>query len=145
MSIILLKGKTIVDVKANEYTIVFTTDDGKKYIMHHHQDCCESVEVEDICGDWDDLIGYPILEAEEVESNELEKDFLTENDKLSFTLNELQGEGSNESCVTDSETWTFYKLGTIKGRVTIRWYGTSNGYYSESVSFEEVINEHTIY
>jgi hypothetical protein len=34
-------------------------------------------------------------------------------------------------------TWT--ELGVAaKGYVTVRWYGTSNGYYSESVSFREI-------
>lgn len=116
-----LKGKVLKEIKGLEVgneTVRFITEEGEVYRMYHYQECCESVSIEDVCGDVEDIIGSEILMAEEINNLDLEK------------LDEW-----DESC-----TWTFYKLATINGYVTIRWYGTSNGYYSESVDFEKIEN-----
>ena len=46
---IVMIGKTIsaIEHAKGEYveTITFKTTDGKSYLMHHDQDCCESVMV----------------------------------------------------------------------------------------------------
>jgi len=117
-----LLGKTLTSVIVSEdkESIKFTCSDGDVFNQLHYQDCCEGVTVEDICGDLSDLIGHPILIAEEV---------INEQD--------TNPEGVNIPEYQESFTWTFYKLDTIKGGVTIRWYGESNGYYSESVSFDK--------
>lgn len=112
-----LKGKVIADIKIEKEVIIFSCSDGTRYKMYHSQDCCESVEVEDVIGDINDLIGSPITMAEE-------------------TASEKNPEGKDYTA--DSMTWTFYKLATIKGYVTIRWFGQSNGYYSESVEFVKI-------
>lgn len=110
-----LIGKTLTKIeKRGNDELVFSSDSGESWLMHHDQDCCEAVEIEDICGDLDDLVGSPILEAEESTNRD------DPPAKVSFD---------------DSYTWTFYKLATIKGSVTIRWFGESNGYYSERVDF----------
>jgi len=111
VSIDALLGKTFTEVKGEvgDDEIVFIGDESFK--MVHFQDCCENVQVEDICGDLKDLIGSPITLAEEVSNYD----------------------GPEPEGFNDSYTWTFYKLGTAKGSVTIRWLGESNGYYSESV------------
>ncbi len=110
-----LLGKIISSIDRSADQIDFILGDGSRYSMFHSQDCCESVKVDDIAGDLHDLIGSPITKAEEATSRE------------------------NPPGVTkgyqDSFTWTFYHLATVNGYVTIRWYGESNGYYSEKVDF----------
>lgn len=109
-------GKTItaITVAEDKESIDIITDDGSAYRMYHLQDCCESVTVEDVIGDLDDLIGSPLTMAEESTSTDDPED---------------------KNYNAESSTWTFYKFATVKGYVTIRWYGWSNGYYSEGVSF----------
>jgi hypothetical protein len=85
--------------------------------LYHSDDCCESVTVEDIAGNLDDLVGSPILQAEESSNSD---------------------DPHGQDYEPESYTWTFYRIATAKGLVVIRWYGTSNGYYSESVSFAKV-------
>ncbi len=125
MNINVLIGKTLTGIERSSHRnacdeqLIFSCNDGTKYRMYHESDCCESVIIEDICGDLEDLIGTPILLAEE-----------------SVSVRE-NPEGVTPPESQYSFTWTFYKLATIKGYVDIRWYGESNGYYSESVSFME--------
>jgi hypothetical protein len=117
MNIETLLGKTLTDIQkaVTNDEITFICSDGTKYLMHHEQDCCETVYIEDICGKLNDLIGSPILQAEESTNGD-----------------------NPPSNYDESFTWTFYRLTTIKGQVVIRWYGRSKGYYSESVDFKQI-------
>lgn len=121
-----LKGMTIesfnngtMPAKSDD-EIIFNMTNDIRFKMIHLQDCCENVYIEDICGDIEDLIGSEILLAEEV------------------TNKDEHPKGYRKSEWDESFTWTFYKLATIKGYVTIRWLGESNGYYSESVDFSYI-------
>ncbi len=111
-------GETFTEVKVNDERdqIDFITP-SYTYRMFHRQDCCESVGIEDIAGNLDDLVGSSITLAEE-------------------SVNTT--DRSHEEYPDSSWTWTFYRFATAKGYVTIRWYGSSNGYYSESVDFDYI-------
>jgi hypothetical protein len=106
-------GKTFVKVTGSVGSgeMLFETAQGERFLFAHMQDCCESVDINDICGDLQDLVGSPLLIAEEVSG-------ATEPDVEHY----------------ESYTYTFYKFATRKGYVDVRWLGESNGYYSESVS-----------
>jgi hypothetical protein len=114
-----LLGRTLYKVTADDDQMKLYLSDTNYVVFYHQQDCCESVYIEDICGDLQDLVGAPLLIAEEVSDDAYE----AENDP-----------GEN----AESYTWTFYKFATRKGYVDVRWFGTSNGYYSESVSVDFV-------
>jgi hypothetical protein len=135
-----LVGETLSEIRIDESKeyIVFVTDNGEVFKMFHPQFCCEIVQLEDVVGDIEDIIGSPILMAEEVSNNgegRTDRNFKegdAERIKVGYWP---KGVDKPTDRAPDSYTWTFYKLGTIKGTVTLRWYGTSNGCYSESVDF----------
>ena len=108
-----LVGQTIISIKARvgEKEVKIVTKEGATYRMFHDQDCCEHVELNEITGELGDLIGSPLVIAEE-SSNHM---------------------GEPKPAHPDSWTWTFYRFATARGGVVFRWLGESNGYYGESV------------
>lgn len=117
---------TLDDLRGKTFDRVYVNDDKSELIFEnaeyefkllHEEDCCECVQIEDIVGDLDDLVGRPLDIVEEVEYDQ---------DYNPPDVKPVSG---------DSFTWTFYKFATIKGYVDVRWLGESNGYYSEAVDF----------
>lgn len=117
MNINVLIGLTMkaVTVTPGRDEVFFEEEGGRSFRMFHSQGCCGDVSIDEVDGEIDWLVGSPITQAEESTSND--------NPKGGYA---------------ESFTWTFYRFATAKGHVSINWYGSSNGYYSESVDFEEV-------
>lgn len=112
-------GARIESVDDHNDHLVVRTDRGT-LTFWHAQDCCESVWLEDGFPDLLNLVGSTITLVEERESE--------------GTPAMNRGGYSDESF-----TWTFYEFQTTDGGcATLRWYGTSNGYYSEGVDVDWV-------
>ncbi len=124
-----LVGKTLTNIYRGDNLLCFLTDTQEKYVMY--PDYCAylnmnpyfdgEVYIEDICGSLEDLLNSPILLAEETTNSDLPR--------------------PTKDTVYQKYTWTFYKLATIKGSVTIRWFGEASEYYSEAVIFSQVNNK----
>lgn len=111
-----LLGLTFTEIIRTNDEIIFKVNDSMYYSQHHEYECCEDVHIDDIVGDLENLVGSKILRATE--------DF--------------------NKGLTEDSTWSFYNIATIKGHVTIKWYGSSNGYYSETATLTKHINTTTI-
>jgi hypothetical protein len=114
-----LNGLTIESIKGLEIgscDLEITFTNGGSITMLHIQECCENVEINDICGDESDLVGGVI--------NDFRED-----------IKECSDDDCDDKPGEDVEcwTWTFYNISTSKGSVNIRWLGSSNGSYSEKV------------
>lgn len=111
-------GQSFSTVTNKDNAELVFINEKKTFRFYHEQDCCESVFIEEIVGDLDDLIGSPLIEAELVSSV-----------SISDHYNDV------------SNTWHFYKFATEKGTVVVRWLGESNGYYSEEVDYKVIDND----
>lgn len=115
----ILKGKVFSDIKADNERVTFYINDIARYSLYHVQSCCETVEIDDIVGDLSDLIGKEIIKAEEIQSDTDLPDGISED-------------------YFESWTYSFYYLHTLDSCVTIKFFGTSNGYYSETAELYDL-------
>jgi hypothetical protein len=106
--------KHIDGLAVDSEEVTFLMDDGTSYRMYHESDCCEIVRIVEIVGDDPKALCDVAYVARAEENSEA------------------------ATHVGESGTWTFYRLDTSKGNIVIRWLGESNGYYSESVTFEQI-------
>lgn len=123
-----IEGYIIISIngleKGSDRVSIVTTNG--TLTMYHLADCGEEVSLDDFEGDLSDLVGKVVVSAEVV-------------------IDPETGDPNHEKIVKnhprsdDSETWTFYTIRTTGGDLWMRWFGTSNGYYSEyaEVSFTE--------
>ncbi|MDR6216149.1 hypothetical protein [Paracidovorax wautersii] len=111
----LLLGKTLVKVEGDVYSelLHMLGEDGTAYVLGNAQTRDDGyewglVQIEDIAGDLNDLVGSPITQAEEV--------------------SDLSKRGI---C-----GWTFYRLSTAKGQVVIRFCDNDyDTFYARWVDF----------
>lgn len=115
----LMVGQTPIEIngmREGSEEVTITTREGGKLTLRYEQDCCASCSICQVDGDPLDLLGLPLAMCEE-DGNVPEHDMSTEK--------------GDDSYGDESFTWTFVKFASTAGYVTLRWYGSSNGYYSE--------------
>jgi len=110
-------GKVFTSVSRNGNDEIIFENAKEQYKLYHAQDCCESVFIDSVYGDLSDLENTPIILADE-----------------SYIQDRPAGDQEYEP---ESYTWSFYRFGTEKGYVDIKFYGTSNGYYNETARLEK--------
>jgi hypothetical protein len=121
MNINSLVGEVLTHVDEFDDEILLTCQSGRKIKIFHSQDCCESVGIVDMEGNWKDLIGKIIVDASEE---------IVDSDNCNI----------DDLGIAHSESWTRTNVVfRVDGATVIsKWVGDSNGYYSESVDFAEI-------
>lgn len=115
-----LVGSTIIGIQFDEGDLILRMKNRRTWKFYHSQSCCESVYLYDIQGDrLNALFGFPLITSSLDESTDWPED-----------VGDLDTD--------DSFTWTTLMLETDFAKVRVRWLGTSNGYYHETIDLEEV-------
>ena len=105
--------KSITGLEVDSEEVVITFEGGATLIQTHDQTCCEHVAVHQVDGNPSKFIGA-----------------------IAYELIEKVTDSGYDDDTGLSTTATFYTLKTSAGYLDWRWYGVSNGYYSESVDTE---------
>ena len=113
-----LKNMMFSNVFRSEERIFFVGRES--FLLEHDQDCCENVWIEDIIGELSDLENFEILMAEHA------------------VVEAKIGEEGSFGYENELRESNWFKLATLKGYVTIRFNGTSNGYYSVSADLKKI-------
>jgi hypothetical protein len=104
-------GKTVVNVVQTEDKILMIFSDGDVGKFYHESEYGESVHINDVSGDWSDLIGNPLLEADE---------------QINDRVKVIDPGGYNDGGIGIQ---TFYTFRGIGGSVNVKWYGETSGRY----------------
>lgn len=104
-----------IDIDENENEILLTFEDGSKLLCYHYQECCESVSLISVEGDFKKLEGMALR-------------VMRHTCEFGETDYGIRGE-TQIVFKTDNET------------VITKWIGESNGYYSVEVSIKEWMEE----
>ena len=94
--------------------VVIDTDQGTIW-LYHEQECCEQVELVDVTGDPEDIVGGVLVLFEK----------RTHEDMRLPKARKIKSKGS--------DPFTFYELRTTKGDVTLRWQKVTDTWYGTDV------------
>lgn len=113
--------KIIGAEEGSDNVAILFDDDGPALVLRDNEDY-STVNLYDVTGDPGDLIGYPLVVSDESDE-------------------EPTAEEKAHEAGLDSFTWTFYRFANHGGSMTLRWLGTSNGYYAEYVDIDTISPE----
>ncbi len=114
-----LNELTVAFVDIDDDSMQVTTDCGRKFCFKHDQDCCEYVRIISKSDDILDIMNKRLIS---VEMTYLDGDMFDNDPDHNY----------------DSHTLSKLTFVTNDSTECVRWLGSSNGYYGETVSVYEL-------